>query len=400
VIFPPGDLPENLAGFCAVLRRYHHFHIGAGELLDAARALDVVPLADHRSVRHALRAVLAGTRDEAIAFDPAFDRFFLPPWHGVPPPLPQGSDAPAHEPPSDGPTHARTPGRPPDDPAEWNDGLAGAARRFVAGDESGEHSGEFIGVRYSPIETAGDAAPDVEPAGADWIAAARTLVARLHLGLSRRWQPSRKGRRFDARRTLRASVQAGGEPLNARWLDRRRRAPRLVMLIDGSRSMAGHAATALRLAVALASATSRLTVFTFSTGVQQVTAQVRVAALGRPCTLPAGAFAWGGGTRIGESLAAFLRRFGQRLIRRDSVVIVASDGLDVGDAGTLQSAMSELQRRSAGIVWLNPLLDTRGYEPTAAGMRIALPYVATFVAVNDLDGLTRLARRASLVRPA
>jgi uncharacterized protein with von Willebrand factor type A (vWA) domain len=157
---------------------------------------------------------------------------------------------------------------------------------------------------------------------------------------------------------------------------------------------------ALQLAVALASATSRLAVFTFSTGVQQVTAQVRRAAQGRRCALPAEAFAWGGGTRIGGSLAAFLRRFGERLIRRDAIVIIVSDGLDVGDAAELQAAMSELYRRSAGIVWLNPLLDTPGYEPTAAGMRIALPFVSTFMAVNDPEGLTRLSHAVRVRAPS
>jgi uncharacterized protein with von Willebrand factor type A (vWA) domain len=256
----------------------------------------------------------------------------------------------------------------------------------------------LVGARYSPREAPGDAAPDLEPASADWIAAARTLVTRLHLGLSRRWQPARRGRRFDARRTLRASIHSGGEPLDARWLHRRRRAPRLVMLIDGSRSMAGHATTSLRLGVAIAAATSRLTVFTFSTDVQQVTAQVRAAAHGRSCALPARTFAWGGGTRIGGSLAAFLRRFGERLIRRETIVFVVSDGLDVGEVGDLQAAMGELQRRSAGIVWLNPLLDTPGYAPAAAGMRAALPFVSTFMAVGDPGAVVRLAR-AVRVRP-
>jgi uncharacterized protein with von Willebrand factor type A (vWA) domain len=314
--------------------------------------------------------------------------------------MPTGGGEPGIEPSAERPIHGRRLERAPDHTASWDDDDAGATRRFVPGEEAREEPAAFIGVRYSPIAAAGGGAPHLEPAAADWIAAARTLVARLHLGLSRRWHPSRRGPRFDARRTLRASVRTGGEPLRARWLNRRRRAPRLVLLIDGSRSMAAHAPAALHLAVALASATSRLTVFTFSTGVQQVTAEVRMAARGRSCALPARAFAWGGGTRIGGSLAAFLRRFGERLIRRDTVVIVVSDGLDVGEGGEQRTAMSELRRRSAGIIWLNPLLDTRGYQPTAAGMRISLPYVSTFMAVNDLKGLIRLSRRARVARPA
>ena len=45
---PFGGLTENLADFCAMLRRDDGFHIGAGELLDAARTLEIVDLSDER----------------------------------------------------------------------------------------------------------------------------------------------------------------------------------------------------------------------------------------------------------------------------------------------------------------------------------------------------------------
>ena len=50
------------------------------------------------------------------------------------------------------------------------------------------------------------------------------------------------------------------------------------------------------------------------------------------------------------------------MVGRDTVVMIASDGLDVGAPDMLRDAMRELQRRSAGVVWLNPLLETGGYE--------------------------------------
>jgi uncharacterized protein with von Willebrand factor type A (vWA) domain len=54
--------------------------------------------------------------------------------------------------------------------------------------------------------------------------------------------------------------------------------------------------------------------------------------------------------------------------------------------------MHELDRRSAGIMWLNPLLDTPGYAPIASGMRAARPYIRTFTSVHDAAGLRRLSR--------
>ncbi|MDE3156314.1 MAG: VWA domain-containing protein, partial [Acidobacteriota bacterium] len=204
--------------------------------------------------------------------------------------------------------------------------------------------------------------------------------------------------RFDLRRTLRASLQTGGEPLAPRWLRRPRRAPHVVVLIDGSRSMSGYVETALTLAAAMAAATPRAEIFTFSTAVRRVTPGIRLAAAGRPTRLERLETAWGGGTDIGASLRAFLHTAGERLVRRDTVVVIVSDGLDVGEPSALRDAMREIHRRSAGIVWLNPLRDTPGYEPTAAGMRAARPYVSTFTSVSDADGLARLAREVKVRR--
>jgi uncharacterized protein with von Willebrand factor type A (vWA) domain len=48
------------------------------------------------------------------------------------------------------------------------------------------------------------------------------------------------------------------------------------------------------------------------------------------------------------------------------------------------------------VVWLNPLLDTPGYEPTALGMSAARPYLTSFLSVNDPADLGQLARVISV----
>ena len=42
-------------------------------------------------------------------------------------------------------------------------------------------------------------------------------------------------------------------------------------------------------------------------------------------------FDWEGGTRIGESLDAFVRRWGRHSMCRGGIVVICSDGLDRGD---------------------------------------------------------------------
>lgn len=149
---------------------------------------------------------------------------------------------------------------------------------------------------------------------------------------------------------------------------------------------------ALDLATAIASVTGRIDVFTFSTSLRPLTREIRMAAAGRTVDVDLAHEAWGGGTNIGASLRMFLQQYGERLLSRDTLVIIVSDGLDVGATDVLRDAMRELQGRAAGVTWLNPLLDSPGYEPTSRGMAAARPFVTTFASASTAEGLERLAR--------
>jgi len=395
-MYPFGGLPENLVIFCALLRRDYGFRIGAGELLDAARALNIIDLSSQQAVRAALRTVLAGTHDDVMAFDKAFDRFFL---SGA---LAGKQDAAVLErKPEPGAgeegTVSKRVGTSGAFDAEFDEGATEGTGLMTPLETAAEDASGVIGrASYSPAGVDSTQAPEVPEADDEWVAAARELVRRVHLGPARKWRPARKGRRFDLRRTLRASLQTGGEPLMPRWLARPHRHPRFVVLIDASRSMNQYAPTALRVVSALTRATARVEVFVFSTALRRVTIELQRASLGTSHRLQALSRAWGGGTTIGACLSEFVRGYGDRLLSSTTVVIVVSDGLDVGEAETLRSAVQAISRRSGALVWLNPLLETPGYEPTALGMSTAKPFVTTFTSVNDLAGLVRLSRNLRL----
>jgi uncharacterized protein len=393
------SLPENLAAFCEMLRRTYGFRIGIAELRDAARALEVVPLADESRVRAALRAVLSCRREDLDRFDGAFTEFFLAgrrgvPQEGLPPTTPRGQ-------PIDEGRRATRGDSGRGDVTDGDEGQTGESR---AGDriddgvqdaaDAAWQSMSLLRASWSPTAAQSDP-PIIAPAGPTWRAAARTLVRRVRLGRSRRWRPASRGPRFDLRRTLRASLHTGGEALAPRWIAPPRRSPRFVLLIDGSRSMSPHTAAALDAAVALASVAPKVDVFTFSTRLRDVTAEVREAAGGHPHLLDLSE-AWGGGTAIGACLRAFVSASGERLLSRHTVIIVFSDGLDIGEPDTLRAAMRELHASTAGLIWANPLLRSAGYQPTALGMRVALPYITTFTCVATADDLATLARHVRL----
>jgi uncharacterized protein with von Willebrand factor type A (vWA) domain len=401
-MYPFGDLPGNLTAFCGTLRREHGFRIGPGEITDAARALRAIDIADARHVRDAWRAILSSSRETASRFDAAFDAFFFPGPSGI---------AQDQQPPQTGRNEKPGSGeqtgdrRPPSgDPGadlELDEPAGTEAGTTLLADDSatgGEPGARVARSSYSPLAVEGQERVAFGPVPVEWRDAARQLLRRLQLGRSRRWEPSRRGRRFDLRRTWRASLQTGGEAVTARWLRRAHRSPRIVVLIDGSRSMSAAQQAALDLATSIASATRRIEVFTFSTALSPLTHHIRNAGAGRRVRVTLNREAWGGGTSIGESLRTFLRRHGERHVGAETLVVIVSDGLDVGEPDVLRQAMREIHRRAAGVVWLNPLLDTPGYEPTSRGMAAARPFITTFASVPNAGGLAQLARRVRLRR--
>ena len=77
---------------------------------------------------------------------------------------------------------------------------------------------------------------------------------------------------------------------------------------------------------------------------------------------------WSGGTRLGETLAMFLDRWGRRGMARGAVVVIFSDGWERGDAALLGEQMARLHRLAHRVVWVNPHRGKDGYEPVQQGV--------------------------------
>ncbi|GGR26424.1 vWA domain-containing protein [Deinococcus ruber] len=401
-VYPARSLPENLCAFCDVLRQESGTHLGPGAVLDALRTLEYLGLSDLRRVKAGLRLVLCARQEDIGPFDRTFDAFFFP--VGVAQPEQPGAEPPRPRRASDQDAPQGTeesPHPPPPQSAETQqeDFDGPGAQQSVADDDPDARAAE------QPLYTrlsaqSGEDAPPAVRGSREMLAAAAAFLAQLRLGTSRRWRPDTQGTRFDMRRTLRASVSTGFEALTPRWQRRREPPGRVVLLLDGSRSMAGYNAPVLQFAAALVQHSRRADVFIFSTELRDVTAELRRASqLSAPAdpsafSLPALGHAWGGGTRIGECLETFLCEHARRVLRPNTLVIVASDGLDVGEAELLGRSVQTLARRSRGVVWLNPLTALEGYAPTARGMNAALPYLKTLTHASSPQEFATLAHYA------
>ena len=391
------DFTGGVAAFTAALREDHGFGVGHAATRDALRAAEIVGVGDGARLRRALRAVYCATPDEVARFDPAFDAFFLGAQGIAQPNLasrhtrPGRPQTPGEDKPSGSP-RSRDERR---GEAETDEGTAPVVERRPVDDEtSAAETWQALRARYSAV-AARSAPPAIARAGLDaMLADADRLIARVRIARSRRRTPRRHGDRIDLRRTLRASVETAGEPIDLRRTARAVRSARFVLLIDGSRSTSEHAGPILQFAYALLQRSRRAHAFVFSTALCDVTAMLREPDRAGRALDDLGE-AWGGGTRIGDNLLAFVQRYGARLLSRDTVVLVFSDGLDVGNLDRLDRAMRELRARSAAILWLHPHAGSPRFVPSAGGLRVAHRYLTGLHAGGKPEDFRRLAARVS-----
>ncbi|MDQ2750768.1 MAG: VWA domain-containing protein [Actinomycetota bacterium] len=355
-----------MTGFARALR-------AAGVAADRTRlttslsALACVDALDVEQVYWAARLALCSEPDDLPRFDALFDAWFRQRRPGLPGPGPLT-------------TTSRT-----------------AQLRPLITDAAAEEQA----VEDDPLATAASGAEilrhhDITGLSADERDEVNRMIALLAPRVATRRTPRRMrggSERIDVRRTLRTMLRDGGEPgLLVR--DRRRDKPRrLVLLLDVSGSMSPYADVMLRFAhAAVRVSPSSTEVFTVSTRLTRVTRQLRLRdpdlalhAAGR--AIPD----WSGGTLLGESLRAFLDRWGQRGTARRAVVVLASDGWERGDATLLAEQMARLARLSHKVVWVNPHRGKAGFAPATGGMLAALPHIDELVAGHSFDALRNVA---------
>jgi uncharacterized protein with von Willebrand factor type A (vWA) domain len=217
------------------------------------------------------------------------------------------------------------------------------------------------------------------------------LFRRMSLRLSRRLQIKELADRVDLRRTIRRSIPRGGDPIVLAFRRRKAAERRLVIFLDISGSMNAYSLFLVRFAYALHKYFRRVDTFLFSTELVEITDVLRTSDLpGVLRELSRKAAGWAGGTKIGESLQDFYRQYGRKLLSRNTVFIMLSDGWDTGEPELLAEQIRGVSDRVQKLIWLNPLLGLKYYQPVTRGMAAALPYVDVFAPAHNLESLLAL----------
>lgn len=211
--------------------------------------------------------------------------------------------------------------------------------------------------------------------------------------LGRRSKFSVRGKEITLRGILRKNMQFGGELIFLDYKKKKIKNRRIIFLCDVSASMDVYTLMLLHFAHALKRVDHRTEIFFFSTDLSRWTHQFDVGdhttTLAR---LPQFVSDWGGGTRIGHCLKAFNEIYGRWMLSHKSIVVIFSDGWDQGQTDILKSQMAYLNNKSHKLIWLNPLMGTRDYQPICRGMSAALPYVDYFLPLGNLRDLHSLGK--------
>jgi len=377
-----GKLADNVLYFARALRAAG-MPVGPGAVLDALEALSVARVGERDDVYWTLHAVFVKRHEHSALFDQAFRIFFRKRGYiekliAAMLPVSPGAE----------------PKTPPPGAQRIQEAL------FSGHNEPKEDQEVEIDARLTVSDREVLRKKDFAQMSAAEIEAAKLAIARLALPLdevkTRRLRASRRGHMIDLRRTLRASMKAGGALIDLKYLGPRVKEPPIVALLDISGSMSQYTRLFLHFLHTLTDERKRVTTFLFGTRLTNVTRAIRAR---DPDEALAACSAhvqdWSGGTRIATSLHAFNKQWARRVLGQGAVVLLITDGLECDVDETLAFEMDRLHRSCRRLIWLNPLLRFEGFEARARGVRTMLPHVDELRPVHNLDSMAALVRALS-----
>ena len=375
-----GHLAENIVYFARALRAAG-IPVGPGAVLDALEALTVAHVGARDDFYWTLHAVFVKRHEHTILFDQAFRIFFRKRGYIeklIASMIPQTLEPTAKSP-------------------------APGAQRIHEALFSGlnEHARDQPEIDIDARLTVSDREvlqkKDFAQMTAAEIAAAKDAIARLTLPLdevrTRRLTQNRRGHLIDIRRTLRASMKAGGAVIDLKYLGPRVKEPPIVALLDISGSMSEYTRLFLHFLHAVTDARKRVTTFLFGTRLTNVTRAIRQRDPDEAlAACSANVADWSGGTRIASSLHIFNKQWARRVLGQGAVVLLITDGLERDADDTLAFEIDRLHRSCRRLIWLNPLLRFHAFEARAKGVQTMLPHVDELRPIHNLESMKELVR--------
>lgn len=373
------NIIQNILLFCRILGRLK-INVTMGRVLDSISSLKYINIADREDFYHTLRANLVSHYKDIPIFDQAFQLFW------------KFSE------------ENQSPQETGDEEDDTDDGT---------GQETGERTKEELFIEscteekpdeaeeeaeipeYSPVETLStkDFSAFTDEDVKKIEAVIFQIISKLATKKSRRRQLDRRGDELALRQTLRMNLKYGGEIFQLAKKKRKIKKIKLIAFADVSGSMDCYGKFFVQFIYGMQDRLSGVETFVFSTHLTRVTELLRRRDMGDALNeISKNVLHWSGGTKIGSCLQTFNNEFAPSMLSKKSVVMIISDGWDTGDTELLESEIKRLERNCHKIIWLNPLLGSRDYQPLCRGIQAVLPHLSYFLPLHNLNSLIAMGK--------
>jgi len=373
------DLLKKILLFSQTLRK-RKVGVTVDNTVDVLRGISFIDIRERNDFYHLLKFSFVSRREEMKLFDDLFEQF----WSfetGMEPLARKGDESQDF---AEEEGEALSPG-----------GQTGGFQIRDWTDQFGEEgSHEVASVAYSPDEILreknfGNLQTEELKKIKEFVITLSQKLARL---LSRRWKRGRRGDRLDLRRSIRHSIKYGGEIVELRMRQSKPKPPELLFLCDVSGSMDIYSQFALLFIYGIQNAYPHCETFVFSTRLSRITPLLKRRGFEEALSLLSRkVLDWSGGTNIGAALHQLRENHCGLLRSGRTFFLIFSDGWDRGDSALLDCEMKNLKKKVRRLIWLNPLKESRYYQPLCRGMATALPYLDDFLPCHNFRSLNNLA---------
>ena len=221
----------------------------------------------------------------------------------------------------------------------------------------------------------------------------RFIANKLANKHSRRYRRSKSQRQLDLKASIKNSLREAGELNRFFFKTRKKNKVNLVLLCDVSKSMELYSQFLIEFMYGFQQAIHQIRTFVFSTNIVDLSQSLKDSDYSKVLNnLSEQVPYWSGGTRIGYSLDQFRKVYGSKLLNKNSVVVILSDGWDIGEISILENAVKHIQKKSFKLIWLNPLAGNPDYKPSTKAMAACLPYIDIFSSAHNLESLKAVAK--------
>jgi len=208
--------------------------------------------------------------------------------------------------------------------------------------------------------------------------------------ISRRWKKNDQSTKISTKYTIKKSVKNNGI-IHLAFKERIKKFRPIVILIDISGSMESYSRMMLFLSHILIQQYKDIEVFTFGTKLTRITNFLKNKDIDISLD-KVGKFVndWAAGTKITSSIKDFNFNWSRRILIQNQTLLLITDGLERDDSQNLDFEINRLSLFANNIIWLNPLLRYKKFEPKVNSIKTILRHVDKHVPIHNINSIKHL----------